>query len=259
MGRKMQNAPIYYALAQVRFNPLAAIETYIPAVQETLRKAGYPDFRPNQIAQLVFGAPTPKTTVVTRYEFLNAARTSGFILDQSWMSYQTTDYDTVDPFLVLFLTGLDVLHKEAALSYSDRIGIRFLDAVCPLAGETMSQYLQPYILGLSHKLEGRQLTHSVSETRSTLGKTTLIGRAVIHRQDMGPAALPEDLQPSPLQLVDKFSKISGEYAIIDTDSWIEDRQNFEVKALETTVRMLHETMRWSFDSMITPHALKVWS
>ena len=260
MGNKMKNAPVYYALAQVRFNTLAALESYIPAVQESLRKAGYPDFRPQQIATLVFGTPTtPKPTVITRYLFMDTPCRSGFILDQSWISYQTTNYDTLEPFLAAFFDGLGILHGEATLSYSERVGIRFLDAVCPRSGETVSRYLQPYMLGLADKLDGRQLVHSISETRSVRGKTTLVGRAVIHKQEKGGAAFPEDLQPVVFQLTDKFSDISGEYAIIDTDCWIDDRQNFDLNGLEKMLRSLHENMRRSFDLMVTPHALKVWA
>ncbi len=258
MGQKMKNAPVYFALAQVRFNPLAVLETYVPTIQDSLRKAGYPDFKPSQLAQLILGAPMPKPAVVTRYLFLDASQTSGFSLDQASFSYHTTNYDTFEPFLTAFFNGLRVVHGETVLSYSERVGVRFLDAVSPLPGETVSQYLQPYVLGLTDRLEGRQLVHSVSETRTALGKTTLVGRAIIQKQETPGAAFPEDLQPMPLKLTEKSSKISGTYAIIDTDSWIEDRENFDLDSLEKTLRSLHNDVRRSFDLMITPHALKVW-
>jgi uncharacterized protein (TIGR04255 family) len=259
MGKKMKNAPVYYALAQVRFNTLAALETYIPAIQENLRKAGYPDFQTFQIAHLMItSGAAPKPAMATRYHFLNSRRTSGFILDQSWMTYQTTDYDTFEPFLAALSSGLETVHRHATLSYSERVGIRLLDAIIPQAGETVSQYLQSYILGLSDCLPDRQLVHSISETRTALDKTTLMGRAIIQSQKEGGAAFPEDLQPIHLQLVSKFSQISGQYAIIDTDSWIDDRQDFDVANLEKTLESLHNNMRRSFDLMVTPHALKVW-
>jgi uncharacterized protein (TIGR04255 family) len=124
--------------------------------------------------------------------------------------------------------------------------------------EARSSALQPYILGLSNLLTGRKLVHTISETRTSLDKTTLVGRAIIHTQKEGNAAFPEDLVPVPLQVASKFSKISGEYAIIDTDSWIEDRQDFDVSNLENSLHVLHTEIRRSFDLMVTPHALKVW-
>jgi uncharacterized protein (TIGR04255 family) len=85
-----------------------------------------------------------------------------------------------------------------------------------------------------------------------------VGRAVIHTQKEGGAAFPEDLQPVHLQLMGKFSQISGEYAILDTDSWIEDRQDFNFESIEKTLNSLHASVRRSFDLMVTPHALTVW-
>ena len=51
MGKKMKNAPVYYALAAVRFNTLAFLDQYVPALQDQLRKAGYPDFDKAVITQ----------------------------------------------------------------------------------------------------------------------------------------------------------------------------------------------------------------
>ena len=80
--------------------------------------------------------------------------------------YQTTNYDTFYPFVVKLLEGLRLLHSAAGLNYSDRVGIRYLDAIVPRAGETISDYLRPYVLGLSDRLPDRTLVHSISETEN---------------------------------------------------------------------------------------------
>lgn len=260
MGKKMKNAPIYFALAQVKFNPLAALDTYVPAIQESLRKAGYPDFQRVQMAHLELGASIPRTAVVTRYLFGNARKTSAFVLDQSWLTFQTTDYDTFAPFSAALLSGLQTIHKEATLSYSERIGIRVLDAVLPRPGETIAEYLQPYVLGLSGSFPDRQLAHALSETRTVNGNSTLVSRSIVISQKEGGIALPEDLQPIQLQLPDRFShQISGQYAVIDTDSWTEERDDFELNQIETTLDSLHTDIGQSFEHTVTPYALKVWA
>ena len=38
MSKKMSRAPVYLALAQVRFNRLLALDNYAPTIQEALRK-----------------------------------------------------------------------------------------------------------------------------------------------------------------------------------------------------------------------------
>jgi uncharacterized protein (TIGR04255 family) len=86
----------------------------------------------------------------------------------------------------------------------------------------------------------------------------LVGRTIVQSQKEGHAAFPEDLLPVHLNLPSKFSDIRGPYAILDTDSWTDDRQDFDLDNLEKTLKSLHTTMRRSFDLMVTPHAFQVW-
>lgn len=178
------------------------------------------------------------------------------------MTFQTTHYETFDPFLSAFLRGLEIVHKHAELSFSERLGVRYLDAVVPSQGEDVTAYLTSSVLGLMASLAPRALVHAVSETRTQLDKSTLISRATIFRKpdtDLdGRVAFPPDLQPEQLRIADKFANIRGTYAVIDTDSWWEDRESFNLQVIEKRYRYLHEEIRRSFDLMITPHAVKTW-
>jgi uncharacterized protein (TIGR04255 family) len=269
MGQKMSNAPIYFALAQVRFNTILALDQYLPAIQDGLRKAGYPDFEKSflGIINLALGPASPVRAPLNvpsmqpqpRYSFYNEGKTSGFILDQSMMSFQTTEYDVFEVFTSEFLKGVAMIHETAGLSYSERIGIRSLDAVCPKPDETLSQYLFPSVIGIYDTLAPRQLVHSYSEVRTKEGNTTLVSRAVIMQQEQeGDIAFPPDLQPIEMRVNDKFKKIKGLYAVIDTDSWLEEREKFDLSGLERRLDALHNELRRSFDLMVTPYALEVW-
>jgi uncharacterized protein (TIGR04255 family) len=257
--KKMNNAPIYYALAQVRFNTLAALETFIPKIQESFRLAGYPDYQAIQTAHLVFGQQQiAKPAVIVRYLFSNIARTAGFVLDQSFLMYQTTDYDTFEPFLSSLLSGLAIIHSEANLSYSERVGIRMLDAVAPKDNEEMSQYLHPSVMGLVGRFENRNLVHSICETRTAAEKRTLVSRVMILNQSAAGVAFPEDLQPIFLQPMEKFSKLTGIYAVLDTDSWEEERKTFDLAKISSSLHACHDDISNSFGLMVTQHALGVW-
>ncbi len=48
----MSNAPVYYALAQAHFNPVAAMSKYVDQIQDRLRREGYPLFEPQQVTHL---------------------------------------------------------------------------------------------------------------------------------------------------------------------------------------------------------------
>ena len=174
----MTNAPVYYALAQVQFNAVLALDQYLSQIQDNLRKAGYPDFEKSFMAMINLntgvgqGQAVPAMQPQARYQFLNGDRTAGFILDQSGIVFQTADYDTFEPFLAECVKGLQIVHSAADLDYSERAGIRFLDAVCPKGDEKISQYLAPSLLGLIDQLAPRELVHSVSETRTQFEKST---------------------------------------------------------------------------------------
>lgn len=269
MGTKMTNAPVYFALAQVRFNPILTLDQYVPPIQDSLRKTGFPDFNKGfvsalnfnvgaagELAQPMFMSPQP------RYIFMDEGRKTGFTLDANALSFQTTHYETFDPFLSTFLRGLDVVHKHAELSFSERLGVRYLDAVVPSQGEDVGAYLTSSVLGLMGSLAPRELVHSVSETRTQLEKSTLISRATIFKKPDGDkdnrVAFPPDLQPEQLRIADKFVDIKGTYAVIDTDSWWENRESFDLRSIERRYQFLHREIRRSFDLMITPHAVKTW-
>ena len=45
MGTKLTNAPVYYTVAQIQFNPILDLDGYIPAIQSKMREAHLPDFK----------------------------------------------------------------------------------------------------------------------------------------------------------------------------------------------------------------------
>ena len=195
---------------------------------------------------------------MTRYSFLDEKRRAGFILDQGMMFYQTTDYDTFNPFLNRFLEGLKVLDEAARLSYTERAGVRFLDAVCPEASETIDQYLVPSVLGIFRELEPRESEFAASETRTKLAESTLISRVTIFGKSFSERRFQFDLQPVNLTLTERFQSVAGLHAVIDTDSWIEKRETFALDNVKKQLRQLQINVRQSFDLVVTRHAMSVW-
>jgi len=262
MGQKLTHAPVYFVLAAIRSNTVLSLDQYLPAIQESFRKAGYPDFERSVSLNMTFApgpGQMPSLEQSPRFQFLNADRTSGFVLEQTGLSFQTTLYDTFEPFLKTTLQGLEIVHTAAALTYSERIGLRYLDAVIPKEGERLDQYLNPSVMALTLKLtDKRQLVHSVSETRSKHENTQMLSRAFIYEQETEGVAFPPELQGISLSVAERFRKIKGLYAIIDTDSWLEERQSFDLTNLDKQLRTLKANIGFSFDLMVSPHALACW-
>jgi len=265
MGQKMKNAPLYFTIAQARYNPVLSLKTYMPDIQEHMRNAGYPDFTQGvtmvfNIALAVSGdasqPPPPPVQHVDRYVFSNMERTRGFILQPNALSFQATQYDTFELFSSEFKKGLEIVHKFVGLNFSERIGIRYLDAVVPKSGEDISMYLVPEVLGISSRLKLNEIIHSFSET---LGRIDSIGqviaRTLIQNRKLG---FPPDIQLDGLKLMEKFANVECLHAIIDTDGAFEGRETFDIAKIMKRLDELHNEASNSFQATITDFARSVW-
>jgi len=265
MGQKMKNAPLYFTIAQAKYNPVLSLKSYMPDIQEHMRKAGYPDFK--QGVTMVFNInpagsgdvpqpPPPPVQHVDRYVFSNMENTRGFILQQNALSFQATQYDTFELFSSEFKKGLEIVHNSVGLTFSERIGIRYLDAVIPRSGEDISKYLVPEVLGVSSRLKVNATLHSFSETLARIDSVgQVIARTII--QD-GPLGFPPDIQLDGLKLLEKFTNVKCLHAIIDTDGAFEGREPFDIAKIMRHLDELHNEASNSFKATITDYALSVW-
>jgi uncharacterized protein (TIGR04255 family) len=264
MGTKMRYAPVFFTIAQARFNPILTLDSYAPQIQERLRKQGFPDAKKGFLATINFNlnpaAPTetsaPQIPVAqsTRYMFCNMAQTAGFILDQGALSFQTTAYDVFETLSSDFMRGLRAVEEAVDLSYVDRIGLRYLDAVFPRSGEALRDYLCGSVLGLMERLPG-SVVHTFSETLVKTDGVNVLSRVII--QD-GPVALPPDLQPMTLKLAERFRELRGPHAIIDTDGSFESREEFNLESVGKRLNLIHEEINRAFRASVTENALKAW-
>ncbi|MBN2327230.1 MAG: TIGR04255 family protein [Candidatus Omnitrophica bacterium] len=262
----MPKAPVYYALAQARFNPVAAMKKYVCEVQDILRQKGYTLFEPQEIKQLHITAASkqsPETVKVGKsatWLITKPKRDAGFILGTSSLAYHTTDYETHNEFLQEFLVGLKAVHQIVRLDHLSRIGLRYLDAVLPDEKETVEQYLAKGLHGVP--FEGRLrygFTESVFETNSEplIRQGTLIVR--IHRA-IAPLGYPPDLVPYGLAPMPRFDiKNVIAHAVVDTDHFVEGQMPLNFGEIEQQLISLHSEIKKSFDATITPYAKEVWN
>jgi uncharacterized protein (TIGR04255 family) len=264
MGQKLKDAPLYFTIVQARFNPILALEAYAPKIQESLRKQEFPDVQRavQSTFNLNLGSPpedSPAEVPVersARYTFFNIERTAGFILDKAALSFQTTNYDGFGSFLAQFLKGLRIVHEVVDLSYTQRLGVRYLDAVFPRTDEALSDYLNQSLLGLYGKIDGHQLVHAFSETVTKTDATNVVSRVIIRQGSVG---FPPDLQPMNMALAERFRTLTGIHAILDIDGSYDRRERFDLDRIEEHLTAIHDEITKSFKASVTPHALDVWS
>jgi len=260
--KKMKSAPVYFTIVQARFNHVLALDSYVPQIQDQLRRKGFPDTQKAMVATFNMNMPmsnelAPQSLPVAqtaRYIFSAMDKKAGFILDQGSMSFQTMEYDVFESFSETFLDGLRIVHDAVGLSYTDRIGMRYLDAVYPGKDEKLSDYLNETVLGLYEKLDAN-LVHSFFETRVKKDDIGIVARVIIQEGQVG---FPPDLQPAGLELADRFKEPSGLHAILDTDAAHETRISFDLDQIKAHLSNVHDAVTKAFRLSVTEHALQTW-
>jgi len=264
MGKMMKSAPVFFTVAQVRFNPILSLSNYVPAIQEHFRRHGFPDFKKGvtmtfnltplvqeQKNEAQASGPVP----IERYVFSNLDNTLNFILEQSSIAFQATEYQTFEVFGGHLLQGLELLNKTVGLSFIERIGVRYLDAVMPRESETLEQYLIPEVMGLYGKLKG-QAQYSFSETQTEGRDGFVVSRTVIQRGQIG---FPPDLiQLMTLKVHQRFEQFRGVHAIIDTDAFLMGRITFDLAEAKRRLHTLHDRTDESFRGTVTEYAIATW-
>lgn len=259
MGKKWKNPPVMYTVAQVRFNQVLSMESYVPAIQEKLRGLGYPDYRKEVVNTLSFpvGAEDkniPTNQLVSRFVFGDVNSTCGFMLETNALSFQAMEYDVFETFLKQLIDALTIVNNSVGINFIERIGIRYLDAVVPTSKESLDSYLTREALGMTCLSDGT-LSYHYTESMFRKDSDTIISKIFIHD---GAITLPNDLAQTAYKLSTKFNISPCMHAVIDTDGFDESRLKFDVDIIQSKINSLHEEIAKSFKSLITPHALDKW-
>jgi uncharacterized protein (TIGR04255 family) len=258
MGKPLKTPPVYFTVAQVRFNALLKFADYLPSIQEGLRKDGFPAFTTHSSIALQInvqdGQPVPQPVSHEQYLFANVAQTHCFVLGPESLTFQSTDYGTFEQFSANFLKGLELVHNQVRLDFTERVGLRYLDHVLPKAGEDLAKYLAPEALGMSARLGGEP-QHSYTETLSGFGDVRLRARALIQGGGLG---FPPDLVPQGMSVQPRFLQVQGTHAVLDTDGFVEGRNLFSLEEVSQHLKSIHEVIGAAFWATVTEHARKVW-
>jgi uncharacterized protein (TIGR04255 family) len=262
MGRKMTNPPVYFVLAEIKFNSVLALESFIPKIQESFRKKGYPDFQRSALTTFnlnVAGAePQSQVPAVqsARFVFSDMNKSSGFVLDQGSLSFSITAYDVFETFAHDLLKGLEFVYEAVGgLTYVDRIGVRYLDAIYPKKGENLTDFLNVSVHGVASKLNG-DLVYTFSETRIKNNEIEVISRVVIQNGKIG---FPADLALTPFLLPKSILEYNGPHAIADNDGFYSVREKFDFEVIRSKLFKIHDEIDNSFKASVTPKALEAWN
>ncbi|NHC07907.1 TIGR04255 family protein [Azonexus fungiphilus] len=261
MGTPLKNPPVYFTICQVRFNQLLKLAEFLPVIQEAFSKAGYPAYetQSNLVIQMVAqeGKPEqlqPLPTTHNSYQFGSLESTHLFMLDSQALTLQSTKYGCFEAFSAEFLKGLYIVHEALQLSFTERIGLRYLDRVIPLEGDNLEQYLVPEVHGLVSRLGGQGL-YTYSEAMTQHEDVKLRARVVIQG---GGLAFPPDVQPNNMVVDARFHDYQGVSAILDNDGFVEKREAFSIETVSAHLNRIHDIVDIAFKATVTNHAFEAW-
>jgi uncharacterized protein (TIGR04255 family) len=259
MGTPLKHPPVYFTLAQVKFNPILKLDDFIPTVQEAFRRAGYPDFATHGGIAIKIsmqgGTPKPEPQTVNSYSFGDSAKTHNFVMTNDSLTLQSTDYGTFEEFARKFEEGLERIHEAVQLDFVARIGLRYLDRVAPMGKDKLDQYLVPQALGVRDIIGGEPL-HSYCETLAQRASARLLSRVFTQ---FGPLGFPPDIGQHGLLLQERFNVEPSLHAVLDTDGFIEQRIRYSIDAVRSHLHELHKFIGDAFKALATPYAFKKWN
>ena len=260
MSLPLKSPPVYFTVAQIRFNTVLTLADFIPVMQEKMRQEGFSDFSRQQTVVLqISGSGSPlEPQHQDRFTFGTFDRKHLFLLDRGALTLQSTDYGAYEGFSQMFLHGLTIVDNAMRLDFTERVGLRYLDRVVPREGETVADYLVPGVLGAKGLLSemGAKTLHTYTETLSWVGDVQLRARVVM--QD-GPLSFPPDLAAEGMALNPRLAEGSGWHAIIDSDGMVEGRTVFSIDDVAARLGKIHQVIGRAFRETVTSRAFQVWN
>lgn len=261
MAEKMPNAPIFFAATQVAFNEIRGMQKFVDEIQDRMRGLKYIDFKHSAQKNIQINVASPEIstqqTDITKWQFIDFENRSGFVLTQNSLFFQTTAYETSKELRANLIKGLKIVHEVVGLDYVQSIGVRTLDAVVPLTGESIARYLKTSLLGYSEDFSGK-LGHSLTECIVSKPDGILIARAVILGPDAPAIGVPFDLYPIQLKFDNRFGNIKGHHAVLDNDRRQHESFAFDLDEIEKRIITLKKNLSEAFHTAITEHAKKIW-
>lgn len=259
MGEKLQNAPIFFTIGQIRFNPNLDMHRHIEALQTEFRKYSFSGFIEENLTSIQLDpsgtSPNVVPTSQKRWRFTNSKKTGEIILFPNSISYQTTSYETSQEFKTRLMTAIRIVHKELNLDYVEQIGFRTLDAIIPSQDHPLEIWLKPALLGFYSGTDD-SLKHSILEGVSTVGSSGfLVQRVVILR---GALAVPIDLTPIALVIDERFKSANGWHAILDTDFAAREQFDFDIDAIGERLTSVKKEASKAFRNAVSSLAMDLW-
>lgn len=251
---KLSKSPLVYVVAQVRIGAVLKMQDYVPEIQEHMRQAGYVLYRPDEVRTLHFGPGGAKAQVTRQWAFDRINRTTGFMVQDGFVAFHTTAYDTHETFFAELQQGLEIVQDAVGIGAIERLGLRYVDAFQADDGCSLGDYLKPGLRGVDLENIGARRSRSFT---NLITETDIGGHLVVRIGLNSVGGLPPDLAPPDLVPAQTFGQ-GRPIAVLDYDHFVEQTEPFSVARAIERFNALHGIVSAAFSETVSTLALEHW-
>lgn len=267
----LASAPLIFAFSVVRFSPILKLPQLIPDIHQAIR-GRLPGFF-QMVKSIQPGAM--QGAEPNSWAFLDRNAEYACVLGMDHMILQSTNYLHFASHLELFRECLTALTQQAGGLDVAGIGMRYVDKIEPLHGETLADYLPDTLLPLSCKAFAKR------DVKALLGVSTTtyqLDPEFLHIRCWRQTGMwvPDDLaepamvfeiakqtrQPSnPFgQQQSVFVPVSENGALLDTDAYwpMAITERLATEEICDRLDKLHGTANFAFRNVAKDHAFEAW-
>jgi uncharacterized protein (TIGR04255 family) len=250
------SAPLAYVLAEVRCSPTLDLARRAAAIQELIQE-DFPLLEPIAEFQMpVAMGIGPSPTGSAMYAFSDSTKRRGVVITAGSLCYHATEYETSKEFFEQLGRVLTMVEPVYARDTVTRLGLRYVDAIVPRHGESVFDYLNPAITGISLDGDSQRRVQCVIEQPRANGGITVrllaLGVPIYRSPDLPALGLRVP------RWIERAMERQAPAAVLDTDNWVSDPRPFDAKSILGAFRNLKNLISSAFLKVTTSHAVSVW-
>lgn len=268
--KALSQAPVQFVLCKISCGDLPGFDTdYAVGFQDVMRKSGYPHYAKvelNDVQVSHVGGLQLNQQKRNKHHYISNDYMSGVAVSGGDLFVYTRDYKTFADFLNQITHAHKLFSNNVKIDTVKSLGIRYLDFIHPLNGETLEQYLTSYMLSPKFDHLG-DMAKPVSGGFQHIYKTDLNSIVFLRSSSgRGLRRFSDDLFPMVEPMVSRCGDNSvmeptdEVCAVIDTDHVIEFRSlvNIEEFDMFDLIDKMHKYTSKIFFECVTDYALEKW-
>lgn len=255
-SKKLRFSPLVYTVAAIELSPVLSMRDYITnKLQDSLRKAGYPDFTETSSVMIRISQDGFENNATPEWRFVDDSSTTSIRITPQRLVLETSAYNTFAHFLSVLSKIMKIFEDIVGPMTCQRIGLRYVNIIQAPLGQDMGNILHSALSG-----HGEQFGDTINPTFSAQYQGQTQAGLLLVR--VYPALvnhlLPPDLADTSV-IVKSAVDTSRPLRFLDIDHIQIDKFAFKSDDIIKRIESLHENIEKAFIQSVQPSVYQSWS